>query len=257
MVHGLKRHARKRSPRLGKTVPQDAYLGGRVRAWQPERGFRSGIDAVLMAAAVPAKEGQSVLELGCGVGVASLCLKARVAVHITGLERQADYAALAQQNGLHALHGDLAHMPDLLRQQTFDQVMANPPYYRASDRSAAQDAGREAALTEETPLFAWVDAAIRRLKPKGYLTMIQNADRLPDLLSAMDARLGSIRVLPLTSRVAKDAHLVIVQARKGGRTPFVLRPPLILHKGDKHAQDGESYTAEVQDILRAAVALPI
>ncbi len=239
------------------TLTQDAFLGGRVQARQPAKGFRSGIDAVLMAAAVPAKEGQSVLELGCGAGVAGLCLKARVAVEVTGLERQADYVALAQQNGLHALHGDLAHMPDLLRQQSFDHVIANPPYYRASDRSAAQDAGREAALTEETPLFAWVDAAIRRLKPKGYLTMIQSADRLPDLLSAMDARLGSIRVLPLSPRAGKDAHLVLVQARKGGRTPFVLRPPLILHEGDTHAQDGESYTPEVRNILRDAAALPI
>ena len=239
------------------TQTRDAFLGGRVHAIQPAKGFRSGIDAVLMAATVPAKDGQSVLELGCGVGVASLCLKARVDVGITGLERQADYVALAQQNGLHAMHGDLAHMPDLLRTLSFDHVMANPPYYRAPDRSAAQDAGREAALTEETPLFAWVDAAIRRLKPKGYLTMIQNVDRLPDLLSAMDARLGSIRVLPLAPRVGKDAHLVLVQARKGGRAPFVLRAPLILHEGDRHEEDGESYTKTVREVLRDGAALPI
>ncbi|MEL7213641.1 MAG: methyltransferase [Pseudomonadota bacterium] len=238
-------------------LTRDAFLGGRVQALQPEKGFRSGMDAVLMAAAVPAQEGQAVLELGCGAGVASLCLKARVAVEVTGLERQAEYVALAQQNGLHTMHGDLAHMPDLLRQQSFDHVMANPPYYRASDRSAARDAGREAALSEETPLFAWVDAAIRRLKPKGYLTMIQNADRLPDLLSSMDARLGAIRVLPLAPRAGRDAHLVLVQARKGGRTPFVLRPPLILHEGDKHTQDGESYRPDVRGILRDGAALPI
>ena len=239
------------------TQTRDAFLGGRVQAIQPAKGFRSGIDAVLMAAAVPAQDGQSVLELGCGAGVASLCLKARIDAQVTGLERQADYVALAQQNGVHALHGDLAHMPDLLRRQSFDHVMANPPYYRPSDRSAAQDAGREAALAEETPLFAWVDAAIRRLKPKGYLTMIQTADRLPDVLSAMDARLGAVRVLPLAPRVGKAAHLVLVQARKGGRTPFVLCAPLILHEGERHEKDGESYTETVRRVLRDGAALPI
>ena len=236
---------------------RDAFLGGRVLAFQPKKGFRSGIDAVLMAAAVPAKPDQTVLELGCGAGVASLCLKSRISVEITGLERQADYALLAQRNGLHTLHGDLAQMPEPLRTQDFDHVMANPPYYLASDRSASPNAGREAALTEETPLFAWVDAAIRRLRPKGYLTMIQNADRLPDLLSAMDARLGSIRVLPLAPRQGKDAHLVLVQARKGGRAPFVLRSAMILHEGDRHVKDGENYTETIRAVLREGVSLPI
>lgn len=236
---------------------RDAFLGGRVEAFQPQKGFRSGIDAVLLAAAVPANKGEQVLELGCGAGVASLCLKARVPVGITGLERQAEYVALARRNGLNVLHGDLAHMPEALRGRSFDHVMANPPYHIASQRSAASDVGREGALAEETPLFAWVDAAIRRLKPKGYLTIIQKAERLPDLLSAMDARLGSLRVLPLVPRVGRDAHLVLVQARKGGRAAFVLRAPLILHEGEKHDRDGESYTQIVRAILRDGAPLPI
>ena len=38
---------------------------------------------------------------------------------------------------------------------------------------AATDAGRAAALHEETLLAAWVDVELRRLRPGGHLTLIQ------------------------------------------------------------------------------------
>lgn len=56
----------------------DQFLGGRLMVAQPKTGYRAGVDPVLLAASVPAVRGESVLELGCGVGVASLCLAARV-----------------------------------------------------------------------------------------------------------------------------------------------------------------------------------
>ncbi|PCH69375.1 MAG: methyltransferase, partial [Rhodobacteraceae bacterium] len=55
----------------------NAFLGGRVQLLQPQSGYRAGVDPVLLAAAVPGRAGQSVLELGCGAGAASLCLAAR------------------------------------------------------------------------------------------------------------------------------------------------------------------------------------
>ena len=53
-------------------LTQNAFLGGLVRLWQPRRGYRAGADPVLLAAAVPARGGQSVLDLGCGAGAAVL-----------------------------------------------------------------------------------------------------------------------------------------------------------------------------------------
>ena len=78
---------------------RDAFLGGKLRLRQPRRGYRAGIDPVLLAASVPARPGQSVLDLGCGAGAAALCLAARVGgLRLAGLERQADYAELARAN---------------------------------------------------------------------------------------------------------------------------------------------------------------
>jgi tRNA1Val (adenine37-N6)-methyltransferase len=42
----------------------DAFLGGRITLEQPTKGYRAGVDPVLLAASVPARAGQSVLELG-------------------------------------------------------------------------------------------------------------------------------------------------------------------------------------------------
>ena len=59
-------------------ITDDAILGGRLRLLQPRRGHRFGHDAVLLAAAVPARPGDRVVEFGCGVGAAGLALHARV-----------------------------------------------------------------------------------------------------------------------------------------------------------------------------------
>ena len=57
----------------------DSLLGGQVALWQPADGYRVAIDTVLLAAAVRVGPGARVLELGSGVGAASLCVANRVA----------------------------------------------------------------------------------------------------------------------------------------------------------------------------------
>lgn len=238
-------------------LTRDAYLGGRVHLNQPEKGYRAGLDPVLLAACVAAKRGQAVLDLGCGAGAAALCLHARVpGLRLTGVERQAVYADLARRNArengaeMQVVEADLADVPVDLRQQQFDHVMANPPYFQGAGRRTAQDAGREAGRAEATPLETWVDVAARRLAPQGFLHVIQRAERLADLIAAAHARLGSLEVLPITGREGRAAHLVILRARKGGKSPFRLHAPLVLHEGAEHPGDREHYRAEINGILR-------
>lgn len=244
-------------------LTQDDFLGGKLRIWQPAKGYRAGVDPVLLAAATPVRAGQSVLELGCGVGTAALCLHARVpGLRLTGVELQACYASLAEKNAaenraaMEVTIADLRGLPETLKATEFDHVIANPPYYQRDRSTSARDTGRDIALGGDTDLQDWIDVATRRLRPKGYLTFIQRADRLPDILAGMDERLGSVRVRPIAPRVGRAAELVIVQARKGGRAAFVLEAPLVMHAGVLHTQDAESYTPEVLTILREGGALP-
>lgn len=245
-------------------LTRDMFLSGALEIQQPMAGYRAGVDPVLLAATVPAFAGDNVLELGCGGGVASLCLATRVrGVVITGVELQSDYADLARRNA--AVNGvemdvhcvDLRHLPDPILQQNFNHVIANPPYYLRTQGTAATDAGRETGLAEQTPLADWIAVATRRLKPKGYLTVIQDAERLPELLSVMDDRLGGVKILPLSPRIGRPAHLVIVQARKGARAAPQLLAPIVMHEGASHDGDRESYTPQIRAVLRDGAALTL
>ncbi len=245
-------------------LTNDAFLGGQLTLTQPASGYRAGVDPVFLAAAVPAQSGQAVLDLGCGAGAAILCLGRRVrGLRLVGLERQSFYADLARHNArMNALamtvhHGDLEQMPAALRQNRFDHVIMNPPYFRRDRGTPSPDTIREGALGEDTPLTAWLDQAARRLLPGGHMTLIQNAERLPEVLRAMDARLGSVVVKPLCPRVGRAASLVIVQARKGGRGAFRLAAPLVLHEGETHQTDCDHYRPEITAILRDAAALAL
>ena len=234
-------------------LTQDGFLDGRVMAWQPRVGYRAATDPVFLAAACPARSGESVLELGCGAGVASLCLAARVDVRVTGVERQADYAVLARRNGLHVVQADLTALPADLRQQSFDHVIANPPFFGPG--TASDDAGRDAALREETPLAQWCAVAKARLKPGGWLTMIHLAERLPDVLSGLGG-FGSVTVLPLAPREGRAAGRVVVRARKSARGAFRLLAPVLIHEGNAHVVDGDDYSSTARAVLRDGAPLP-
>lgn len=239
---------------------RDVFLGGALTIWQPRHGYRAATDPVLLAAAVPARSGQSALELGCGVGVALLALGWRVGgVSLTGVERQADYAALARRNAqLNGLEvrietADIMALPQDLRHE-FDHVLFNPPYYPPTAPASA-DPGRAAALREETPLADWLAVALRRLRPGGTLTMIHLAERLPAILTRLDGRAGAVTVLPVVARTGRAAGRVLVQARKGARAPFRLLAPLVMHDGDHHARDGNDFSQRAQALLRDGAAL--
>lgn len=247
----------------GEGLTHDAFLGGRVRLWQPARGYRAGVDAVLLAAAVDARPGQRVLELGCGVGTAALCLAARVpGLSITGIERDETSAGLARRNAaetgapLEVITADVAALPREVRQIGFHHVMLNPPYFRRDASRASDHARREAAMGEspDLPLADWLATGARRLSPGGCLTAIHQAERLGDLLDGL-AGLGSVQIQPLAPREGRRARRVLVRARKGGRAPLALLPPLVMHAGRAHTHDGEDHTPALRAILREGAAL--
>ncbi|MER5172008.1 methyltransferase [Thioclava sp. GXIMD2076] len=242
----------------------DDFIGGALRIYQPRFGYRAAMDPVLLAAACGAQAGESVLELGCGAGVASLCLGRRVAgLDLHGLELQPVYADLARRNAQandleFTVHeGDLEQMPAALRQMSFDHVIANPPYFAPQNGTAARDAGRETAQREATPLSEWIRQGLKRLKPSGHLVLIQNADRLDDILCALHGRSGAIRILPIAARQGRDAGRVIVISRKGAKTPLKLLAPLVLHARAHHTGDAEDLSEVAQSILRMGQKLPI
>lgn len=240
---------------------RDALLGGRIQIEQPRRGQRATADAVMLAAAIPAKRGQAVLELGAGSGVGMLCLAARLpGITVDGIEIQSDLVTLAARNiaangledRLRVVAGDLRRRVAGIAPNSYDQVFANPPYFDTARHRASPHVGRATARSEsgEADLPQWIAAMLRHAKPSGRLTLIHKAERLADILQALGSKVGGIRIVPLQSRPGEAAKRIIVSAVKGSRAPLVLAPGLVLH-----GEDG-SYVPAVDAMLRSGAAFP-
>ena len=235
---------------------EGTLLGGRLRYAQPADGFRSGIEPVLLAAAIPARPGERVLEAGSGAGAALLCLAARVP-GIVGLGVEIDPAlavlanANAQANGLATLRfvaGDITAPASLGR---FDHACANPPYHPASGTPSPMPARAAAKIAQPALLPAWIAALAGAVRPRGTVSLILPVTMVPICLGALaGAGCGSPHLLPLWPRAGRPAKLALLQAVRGGRGPFQLLAGLVLH-------DHSGFTAEADAILRHAAALAL
>jgi tRNA1Val (adenine37-N6)-methyltransferase len=230
-------------------------LDGRVRHDQLTTGHRTGIEPVLLAAAVAARSGERVLEGGTGSGAGLLCLAARVGgINGVGIERDPVLAALARANiaanGFVGLTIEKADLATARPGGRFDHAFANPPWH-AADGTRSPDARQEAARRGAAGLLAlWAARLAAPLRHRGTLTFALAAASLPDALAALSAAgCGGAAVLPLWPRAGCAARLMLLRGIKGGRGPCTLLPGLVLHR------EGGGYTAEAEAILRHAEPL--
>jgi tRNA1(Val) A37 N6-methylase TrmN6 len=226
-------------------VTEDMFLGGQLRLRQPRRGHRSGHDAILLAAATPARPGHRVVEFGAGVGAAGLSVARRVAgIELTLVEMDTILAALARANAeannleARVVALDVSASADVfassgLGPDSADAVLMNPPFNDAQRHRPSPDPARKIAhVAAADTLGAWVHAARRVLKSGGVLTLIWRADGLAEVLAALGRGFGSVEVLPIHPGPADAAIRVLVGAVKGGRAPMVLHPALVLQEAD-------------------------
>ena len=247
---------------------RNAFLDGRLTIMQPESGPRAAIDALFLAAAVPAVAGkaQKVLEAGVGTGVASLAICSRVSdAHITGVEVQPELAALARENArLNAFEdrcriieaditGGAQELEDAgLVRESFDHVAANPPFYtRGRYREAANPQTAKAYSAGQDDLEKWIRFLTSMAAPRATLTVIHRAEMLGALLKLLDGRFGAVALFPLFPHQGAPAKRILVQGIKGSRAPVEVMPGMVLHK-----QDG-AYTKEADAVLRANAGLAL
>lgn len=225
------------------STTDDAVYRGKVLLCQPAEGYRFGSDSMLLASAVPATYGQSVLELGCGVGAVMLAASYRLPeVYFTGIEREPVYAALAEKNivtndmqdRVKVQVGDLCER-DLLvdMKEQFDHIIANPPYFsNDSHTSSANDLRRVARQADPGAIAQWVQAANRYLKPEGTVTFIYPEKQAQELIDALSQFTGNIMVLPLLPKEGVPAKRLLIQATKGVRGETRYLQGLVLHEAD-------------------------
>lgn len=238
---------------MGAETKEIHVLDHRVRLLQPTQGFRTSLDSVMLAAACPAKAGDNILDLGCGVGGAGFCVLARVpGTILTGVEIQGDHAALAVRNiALNKMESRAAFVCDDMRgymgDGQFDHVICNPPYLDAGTHTPSPSLPKATALyhsDENISVKDWIDAGFRNLKNGGSFTIIHRADHLDKIIQGFGKRFGAVEIIPLWPRVGVAAKRVIIRALKNRKTLALLHPGLVLHEADG------SYTPAADSVLR-------
>jgi tRNA1(Val) A37 N6-methylase TrmN6 len=222
-------------------LTDDAFLGGRVLLWQPKDGFRAGLDSVVLAAAVPARQRDRVCDLGLGVGAAVLCLAARVGeLRVTGVELDAGLADLARanaaRNGLKTFDVEVADVlarPRQLPRQAFDHVLSNPPFHDLARGTRAPNVAKaHATSTPRSGLTTWLRFARALAKPSGWVTIVIPPEQLGLALSALAPEGFGMEIFPLWPRAGQAAKRIIVRTRMNSRAPLRLLAGLVLHGTD-------------------------
>jgi tRNA1(Val) A37 N6-methylase TrmN6 len=224
-------------------ITDDAVLGGKLRLMQPRRGHRVGHDAILLAAAVPARIGEQAVDLGAGVGGAGLALAWRVSgLAVTLVEIDPPLAKLAAENARRNGLDDRVSTAELdvsapareflaagITPGSADHVLMNPPFNDPARHQASPDAGRRRAhVAGRDVLDNFVATAARLLSARGTLTLIWRADQLVDVMTALTADFGGVALLPVHAHPDAPAIRVLVRARRGSRAPLEIYPGLIL-----------------------------
>ncbi|MES1199952.1 MAG: methyltransferase domain-containing protein [Pseudomonadota bacterium] len=236
-------------------VTEDFILGGKVLIRQPRHGYRVNVDTLLLAATLPPGQAASVVEAGCGVGGALLAMAkihkdSGANAHFVGIERDVGMVGLARENvisndlseSVRIVEGDVLTPPTELGQ--FDAVLFNPPYdYEGEGRPPAEE--KRAAYIADRPITDWIKIWSNRMTSGASLTLIQRPQRLPEILSALEGRLGGAAIFPVRSEPGAPARRIIARAWKGSRAPMQLLAGLDLHPEDR----ADKYTPETEALL--------
>jgi tRNA1(Val) A37 N6-methylase TrmN6 len=227
-----------------------AFLGGKLTLHQTA-GYRAALDPILLAASLRLEPGERAAEFGCNAGAALLSAAFfNPQVRFTGVELDEAAAKLAERNvAANALNDRV----DVVRadalawrpEEKLDAVFFNPPFFDDPAALRAPAPERREAWINAAGLEAWITVGLKRLREGGRLTLIQRADRLGDILAALQGKAGGAMILPVHPRIEAPAKRVIVSAIKVSKAPLQLLPGLVLH-----AEQGGAYMPEADAILR-------
>ncbi|MBA4152435.1 MAG: methyltransferase [Acinetobacter sp.] len=222
------------------------------------------MDTVLLAAACKITDGQTLLDVGCGVGSAGLCVALKKQnILLNGIDIYQENIALARENAkLNGLTESCTFYCNSILQDFdnkdnfFDFVITNPPYQAGGKHSPSPDTHKSLAHGEDASgvdLKEWCKYLHKKLKQGGSMVMVHRADRLDEIIRALTERrwFGSLVILPVHSRIGEPAKRVLISARKERYAPLVIKPALIMHEADG------SYTQRAAAILDGNAAIDL
>lgn len=226
----------------------DAFHRGAFWLVQPKAGgHRAGMDAMMLAAAVPSGFAGHVADLGAGAGAAGLAVIARCGqARALLVEKSPEMAGFAQRTLAHPDNAHLVGRASVLAADVtltgskrvtaglddngFDYAIMNPPFNAPRDRQTGDALKRQAHVMEAGLFEKWLRTAAAIVRPRGCVAVIARPQSLAEILSALKGRFGSAELLPVHPRAEAAAIRIVVRATRGARGTLSIRPPLVLHQ---------------------------
>ena len=251
-------------------------ISDRLQIAQHRRGYRFGLDALLLATDLPDEETWAararrarVVELGAGHGAVALCIAARHkgVVHVSAIEREPGMCGLLRANvarnsphidpeALEVIEGDIRSFREFASPHTADLVVCNPPYWPKGSRRPSANPQRAAAHHE---LFGGFDdflaASQYILDPKGWLKIILPPHRIPHLvvyLEPLDLKWTRARFVHTSP--SQPAYLVECTLRRGRAKDLSISPPLFVREA--HGAYSEEVARRVAGAALAGTPSP-
>jgi tRNA1Val (adenine37-N6)-methyltransferase len=232
----------------------DAILGGKILVIQPREGYRFSVDSILLARFAQIRKRDRVLELGAGTGVISIAIAALYRPReVVAVEIQPELIEMIRRNAelnrietVRAITGDVRKIPDAeIARESFDVVIANPPYRASNTGRISPDVARRVARSEASAtLEDFIAAASRCARRGARVAFVFAADRTAELISTLrEDRLEPKRIRFVHSYSDAPATTILIEARKHGGVEAAILPPLILFDAPG------VYTREARDIL--------
>ncbi|GAB4358964.1 MAG: methyltransferase [Oricola sp.] len=247
----------------------DAFHRGGFWLVQPARDtHRAGVDATVLAAAVPDGFAGTLADLGAGAGAAAFsvldrCRAARAVLYeLSPLMAECARAGLALEANRHlrdraevveadvALDGKAREQAGFPR-DAFDWVIANPPFNDPRNRATPKAEKAGAHVMDGELLARWIKTACAIARPGAGLSLIARPQAVVGILQAMKGRYGAVTVLPVHPRPSKPAIRIVVSGIKGSRRQMEIAPPLFLHDED----GGTGFSARADVITNGRAAL--
>jgi len=229
------------------------FLEGSIIVYQPKKGFRFGIDSILLAHFLNLKPQDLVLEVGAGSGIISLiALKRFPKAKIFALELESIFIECLKRNilenklqeKLFIIKGDIK--TSLFKSGIFDVIFSNPPYFKSrSGRKSPYEIENIARRDVEFELDEFLKKVSSLLKNKGKFYLVFTALRLAELIYLLKKNKLEPKLLRLVySYPGSEAKLVLLLAVKNAKEEIRIFSPLYIYDSPKG-----NYTEEVKNML--------
>ena len=239
----------------------DAFHRGRFFLVQPkDAGHRAGMDAMMLAAAVPSDFAGRLADFGAGAGAAGLAVVSRCpSAKVVLVENAPPMLVFAKQT---VARPENRHLEDRvsiveadvslagkarsaagLADGVFDFVVMNPPFNAGHDRATPDELKRGAHVMTDGLFERWVRSAAAIVRPRGGVAIIARPQSIAEILAALRGRFGKVEVLPVHPRPDRPAIRIVARAVRASRAGLSLMPPLCLHEAGS-----DRFTARADDI---------